>query len=180
MNGLVLRSTTFPDAARAVARSVLPRPSLEALYVTHGPAVLRRARQLLGDEAEAQEVLHDVFTSLLQDPGQFAGTSSAMTFLYRMTTNAALGRLRRRRTHARLLAANYGCRDEPSQPGPETLIELRTWLLSLPEELAQVAVYYYLDELTQEELARVLGCSRQWVGKLLQRLAGLEARARER
>jgi DNA-directed RNA polymerase specialized sigma24 family protein len=58
---------------------VSPRLSLETLYVTHGPAVLRRARQLLGDEAEAQEVLHDVFTSLIQDPGQFAGRSSAMT-----------------------------------------------------------------------------------------------------
>jgi RNA polymerase sigma-70 factor (ECF subfamily) len=149
---------------------VLPRPSLETLYVTHGPAVLRRARQLLGDEAEAQEVLHDVFTSLLQDPGQFVGSSSAMTFLYRMTTNAALGLLRRRRTHARLLATHYGGQEEPSHPGPEPLLELRAWLQALPEELAKVAVYHHMDGMTQDELASVLGCSRQWVGKLLQRL----------
>lgn len=174
---LALGSTTAPDAARAVVHSVSPRPSLEALYVTHGPAVLRRARQLLGDEAEAQEVLHDVFTSLLQDPEQFAGKSSAMTFLYRMTTNSALGRLRRRRTHARLLAENYGGRPEPTQPGPEALVELRAWLLSLPDELAKVAVYYHLDELTQEEIASVLGCSRQWVGKLLAQLPAREQRS---
>jgi len=155
---------------------VSPRPSLEQLYITHGPAVLHRARQLLGDEAEAQEVLHDVFTSLLQNPGQFAGLSSAMTFLYRMTTNAALGRLRRRRTRERLLAANYGGREEATQPSPETLVELRAWLLSLPDDLARVAVYHYLDELTQEEIARVLGCSRQWVGKLLQQLQQRERR----
>jgi RNA polymerase sigma-70 factor (ECF subfamily) len=152
------------------------RPSLEQLYLTHGPAVLHRARQLLGDEAEAQEVLHDVFTSLLQDPGQYAGQSSAMTFLYRMTTNAALGRLRRRRTHARLLAREYGGREEPAQPSPEGLLQLRAWLEALPEELGRVAVYHHLDELTQEEIAEVLGCSRQWVGKLLGRLAERERR----
>jgi RNA polymerase sigma-70 factor, ECF subfamily len=151
-------------------------PSLEALYLSHGPAVLRRARQLLGDETEAQEVLHDVFTSLLQDPGQFAGMSSAMTFLYRMTTNAALGRLRRQRTHERLLAANQRGREEPTQASPELLVELRAWLLSLPDELARVAIYYYMDEMTQEELANVLGCSRQWVGKLLLKLEAHEQR----
>jgi RNA polymerase sigma-70 factor, ECF subfamily len=169
-------STTALPAGRAVAESVAPHPSLEQLYVSHGPAVLRRARQLLGDETEAQEVLHDVFTSLLQDPGQFAGTSSAMTFLYRMTTNAALGRLRRRRTHDRLLAAHYGGREEPTHPSPEGLVELRSWLLSLPEELAQTAVYYHMDEMTQDEIAAVLGCSRQWVGKLLQQLQARERR----
>lgn len=173
---LALHSTRALDTTRAVAHPVSPRLSIETLYVSHGPAVLRRARQLLGDEAEAQEVLHDVFTSLIQDPGQFAGMSSAMTFLYRMTTNAALGRLRRRRTHARLLAANYAGREEPTAPNTETLVELRAWLASLPEELAQVAVYYHMDELTQEELAGVLGCSRQWVGKLLQQLQQLQRR----
>jgi RNA polymerase sigma-70 factor, ECF subfamily len=139
--------------------------------------VLRRARQLLGDEAEAREVLHDVFTSLLEHPEQFAGRSSAMTFLYRMTTNNALGRLRRQRTHARLLAAHHSGREEATCPGPEAFVELRAWVLSLPEELARVAIYYHMDEMTQEELAAVLGCSRQWVGKLLRQL---EARERRR
>jgi len=157
---------------------VSPRPSIEELYVSHGPAVLRRARQLLGNEAEAQEVLHDVFTSLLQDPGQFAGLSSAMTFLYRVTTNAALGRLRRRRTHDRLLADNQRGREEPLQPSPEVLVELRASLLSLPDELARVAIYYHMDEMTQDEIAELLGCSRQWVGKLLQRLAERERGSR--
>lgn len=152
------------------------RPSLEALYVSHGPAVLRRARQLLGDEAEAQEVLHDVFMSLLQDPGQFAGLSSPMTFLYRMTTNAALGRLRNRRTRERLLAARHAGREEPSHPSPEALVELRARLLALPDELARVAIYHHMDGMTQDELASVLGCSRQWVGKLLQRLEAHEQR----
>lgn len=153
-----------------------PLPPLEQLYRSHGPAVLRRARQLLGDEAEAQEVLHDVFTSLLRDPGQFAGRSSPMTFLYRMTTNAALGRLRRQRVRGELLAAHSSDCEPSASAGPETLVELRTWLHSLPDELAQVAIYYHLDDMTQQEIADVLGCSRQWVGKLLMQLRAHQPR----
>ena len=156
---------------------MLTRPALEQLYRSHGSAVLRRARQLLGDEAEAREVLHDVFISLLESPEQFAGRSSPMTFLYRMTTNNALGRLRSQRSHARLLAAEYAGQKEPTSPSAEAFVELRAWVISLPEELARVAIYYHMDEMTQEELAQVLGCSRQWVGKLLQQL---EARGRRR
>jgi DNA-directed RNA polymerase specialized sigma24 family protein len=77
-----------------------------------------------------------------------------------------------------LLAENYGGCPEPTQPGPEALVELRAWLLSLPDELAKVAVYYHLDELTQEEIASVLGCSRQWVGKLLAQLEAREQRSK--
>lgn len=152
------------------------RPCLQELYRSHGPAVLRRARQLLGDDAEAREVLHDVFTSLLEDPEQFSGHSSAMTFLYRMTTNSALGRLRQARNRARLLAEHHEERRAATSPGPDTLVELRAWVLSLPEELARVAIYYHMDEMTQDELAAVLGCSRQWVGKLLRQLHTRERR----
>jgi RNA polymerase sigma-70 factor (ECF subfamily) len=146
-------------------------PPLEELYVTHGPAVLRRARQLLGNEEEARDVLQDVFASLLRRPEQFGGHSSPMTFLYSMTTNSALGRLRSRRTQGRLLREHHAGAEEPRGAGPEALVWLRDRLVSLPEELAMVAVYYHLDEMTQDEIAGVMGCSRQWVGKLLRRLA---------
>jgi RNA polymerase sigma factor (sigma-70 family) len=155
---------------RVEALVIVPLPGIEQLYRSHGPAVLRRARQLLDNDEEAQDVLQDVYASLLQRPEQFEGRSSIMTFLYAMTTNCALGRLRRRSTQRRLLQANHAGAEEPASAGPETLVQLRHWLVSLPEELAKVAVYYHLDEMTQDEIALVMGCSRQWVGKLLQRL----------
>lgn len=150
--------------------TVPPLPPLDALYRSHGPAVLRRARQLLGNEDEAREVLQDVFTSLIVRPEQFEGRSSPMTFLYRMTTNCALGRLRQSRTRGRLLAAHQASEGEPRASGPEVLVQLRHWFASLPDELADVAVYYHLDDMTQDEIAEMLGCSRQRVGKLLARL----------
>jgi RNA polymerase sigma-70 factor (ECF subfamily) len=39
----------------------------------------------------------------------------------------------------------------------------------MPDELAQVVVYAYVDEMTHQEIADVLRCSRRQVGNLLQR-----------
>jgi RNA polymerase sigma factor (sigma-70 family) len=145
-------------------------PPLEELYSSHGAAVFRRARELLGDEAEAEEVLHDVFASLLRRPEQFRGQSSVMTFLYRMATNLALQRLRNSRTRQRLLKLNHDPDGEHVSHSQEACAQLRELLTSLPEELGSVAIYYYLDEMTQDEIAMTLGCSRQRVGKLLEQL----------
>ena len=47
---------------------------------------------------------------------------------------------------------------------------MREALSTLDEELAGLAVYYYLDEMTHAEIAEQLGCSRRQVGYLLERL----------
>jgi RNA polymerase sigma factor (sigma-70 family) len=171
------RSTSREREARAPCRAV-PLPPLDRLYQSHGPAVLRRARYLLGNDADAREVLHDVFASLLERPGQFSGHSSVMTFLYSMTTHHALGRLRRDRKRLRLLESNHDPEGRVVTPPGQARAELRELLLALPEELATVAVFYYLDEMTQEEIAEALGCSRQWVTKLVARLKEQTERTR--
>jgi RNA polymerase sigma factor (sigma-70 family) len=132
--------------------------------------VLRRARRILGDEGEAQEVLHDVFTSLVDRPNQFAGQSSPMTFLYRMTTNCALQRIRKRENRLRLLQTRYVAGDGSSAPDQESRARLNEALRSLPDAVAQIVVYYYVDGMTQQEVAEIMGCSRQWIDKQLQRL----------
>ena len=93
-----------------------------------------------------------------------------MTFIYRMTTNAALQRLRSHRTRQRLLESHRDPDAAMVIQSQEARAELRELVDSLPEDMAQIAVYYYLDEMTQAEIAEVLGCSRQWVTKRLERL----------
>lgn len=51
----------------------VPLPPLEQMYRSHGPAVLRRARQLLGSDAEALVVLREIFAALDEHPEQFVG-----------------------------------------------------------------------------------------------------------
>jgi|GEM_PF-585324 len=140
-------------------------------YASHGHMVLRRARALLGDEEEARDVTQEVFASLVQRPEQFAGRSAVSTFLYAATTNLALRRMRDRTHRARLVAlfVEPQRRDDASGPMGEHLAVLRDVLGRVPQELATVATYVYLDELTHDEVAGLVGCSRRTVGNLLER-----------
>lgn len=152
------------------------RPSLDIdrIYREHGSIVLRRAGQILADPDEAREALQDIFVELAARPEQFAGGSTVATFLYRVTTNHCLNRLRNRRRRARL--------DQQAMTGgiwtthPPISVDAQEALRRLPEELARIAIYYFVDEMTQEEIAGVLGCSRRAVNKKLARMQGeLEA-----
>jgi RNA polymerase sigma-70 factor (ECF subfamily) len=151
------------------------------MYRAHAPSIFRRAQQLLGSDADAQDVVSDVFTSLYERPEQYAGRSALSTFLYSMTTHVCLNRLRSQKRRTRLHEAGA----EAVGPGaselaaPDRAAQLRELLLRMPEPLGQVAIYYYLDELTHAEVAELLGCSRRHVGDLLTRLnAWLQARER--
>lgn len=147
--------------------------SFDALYRRHAPSAFRRAERLLGAADVAHEVVHDVFLSLLERPAQYEGRSSMSTFLYSAVTHACLNRLRDDKNRRRLLQLNAQAVPLPSAPQESTAEEwttLRARLARLPDGLAQVAVYYYFDELSHEEIARLVGCSRSHVGDLLQRL----------
>lgn len=144
---------------------------LEALYHRHGHGVLRRARQILGDEDEAMDVLHDIFVSLARQPDQFSGRSSMTTWLYSATTHACLNRLRNARTRARLLEQKVvPARATEAAPRGESRVLARELLGALPEDLAMVAVYFYGDEMTLSEIADVMNCSRRHISNLLARL----------
>ena len=146
------------------------RAHVADLYRRHAASVYRRALSLLGQEAEAHEVLQDIFVSLLERPDQFEGRSTMSTYLYGATTHACLNRLRNQRNRTRLLAQQQAVRGPAAEVPSDHLLRVRHALERLPSVLAEVAVYYYVDELSHQEIADVLGCSRRHVGDLLERL----------
>lgn len=143
---------------------------VESLYRDHGHIVLRRACAILGNMEDAREVLQDLFVSLVQDPRRFRQESSPVTFLYAATTHRALRRLRDQKNRGRLLDEQVKPTLETSHPASgEQLAILRDVLRRLPEDLAIVAVYAYMDGLSQDEIAGIIGCSRRQVGKMLEK-----------
>jgi RNA polymerase sigma-70 factor (ECF subfamily) len=143
---------------------------LERLYRDHGAAVLRRARRLLRDEDDARDVMHDVFLAVLRDPDAFAAGSSIATYLFAATTHACLNRLRDGRNRTRLVAIESSARGALAPARGESRALAREILAGLSADDAALAVYLYCDELTHEELAALLGCSRRHVGDLASRL----------
>jgi RNA polymerase sigma factor (sigma-70 family) len=125
-------------------KDVIERTEVEALYRTYGSVVFRRARALLGSEAEASDAVQDVFIRVLRSFREFRGESSPMTWLYRITTNLCLNRLRDRRRRADLhqeLAPEQAATGRRLELTPD----VRKLLASLPDDAATAGVYYYLD-----------------------------------
>jgi RNA polymerase sigma factor (sigma-70 family) len=150
---------------------------VEALYRKYGHSVLRRARQILGSDADANDMLQEIFATLVARPSQFAGRSSPSTFLYAMTTHACLQRLRDRRNRLRLI-------DEQVRPwisdvdrgSSEARAAVQAVLAQLPDDEASAAVYYHLDGMSHAEIAELMDCSARQVGNLLARVAERFAR----
>jgi RNA polymerase sigma factor (sigma-70 family) len=144
----------------------------EELYRQHAPAAFRRAQRMLGGVSDADEVVHDVFLRLFEQPEQFLGQSRVSTYLYSAVTHECLNRIRNRRTRARLTEQRRHLWSA-SDPGTsaESAVVVRELLAQLPATLAAVAVYYYFDELSQREIAGLLDCSHSQVGNLLAQLA---------
>lgn len=144
----------------------------DELYRTYAPQAFRRARRVLRCDDDAHEVVNDVFLSLLERPRQYAGQCAFGGFLHSAVTNACFNRLRQRATRGKLASdCNLATLPPPaSAVDPEGASTLRSLLARLPPPLADVAVYYHLYELTHDDIARILGCSRRHVGDLVTRL----------
>jgi RNA polymerase sigma factor (sigma-70 family) len=144
------------------------------MYREHGDVVLRRARKLLGSDEEAHEALQEIFMSLLSNPRQFDGRSAVTTFLYSVATHHCLNRIRDRKIRLRLLDDNLRPLLAVSEAArAERIAAARQLLQQVPADLALAAVHYYVDEMTQDEIAEVMGCSRRHVGNLIDRLHAL-------
>lgn len=144
---------------------------VDRVYREHGHVVFRRARAILGSDSEAGEVLQEVFLLLLDRPSSFRGESSVLTFLYGVTTRLCLGRMRKTRRRAALDERELVPRGSlDGAASPELTMEAAQLLARLPERLAQVAIYYFVDEMTHDEIAEILQVSRRQVGNLVNRV----------
>jgi RNA polymerase sigma-70 factor, ECF subfamily len=69
--------------------------ALEALFSRYSPRLYNVAQRILGEVADAEEVIQDVFWTAFRKANSFRGTAQFSTWLYRLTVNAALGKIRR-------------------------------------------------------------------------------------
>jgi RNA polymerase sigma factor (sigma-70 family) len=137
----------------------------QAFYRRHYRGVASRARVLLGDGDAAQDAAQEVFLRIITCDTFILDDPRPTPWLYRVTTNLCLNHLRDDRRRRELLTAA-----ERSPLDPDDL-EARAILLDIlgrfPEEMQEVAVYHYLDEMTHDEIAALMGISRRTVGNRL-------------
>ncbi len=154
----------------------LPPGLLAELYEKYAAQVYGRCRWLLRDEHDARDALQEVFVKALRSLNEFRSDASPSTWLLKIATNHCLNTLRAKKaTYREQLEAVQRERRQDTEP-PERRELVRMLLGAAPAEAQEVAVLYYVDELTQAEIAATLGRSLPTVRK---RLREFIAAARE-
>lgn len=150
----------------------------------HSAQVYAVALRLLGDEQEAEDVLQETFLHAFRSVARFEGRSQLSTWLYRIATNAALMRLRKRRPEVAFSLDEPGD-DEAGPPGrylvdwsalpgeqllsAEARAEMDRAVADLPETLRSAFVLRDIQGLSGDETAEALGITVQAVKTRLHR-----------
>ncbi len=145
--------------------------ALGTVFEQLGPRVYRIARHMLGNQADAEDVTHDIFLDLLARSDRFAGRSRFSSWLHRVTVNACLNRLKRRR---RRTAAEAGgaeaCLDDPSVTGErrETASRVSDALGRLSPDYRACVVLRELEGYSYAQIAELLEIP---IGTVMSRLS---------
>ena len=136
--------------------------AFEQLAVAYRDQVFRLALRMCGNEADADEVAQEAFLSAWKALPNFRGDSQFSTWLYQLTTHAAIDLMRREK---RQIAAEDITEVSAPDPGPspqqqaersETRQAVRDAMGQLSPEYRQIVVLRFLQELSYEEIGAVL------------------------
>ena len=120
------------------------RAAFERFYRDHRRAVAANLYRVLGDRAELDDLVQEVFVIAFRGMERFRGDAKLSTWLYRICVNVALGRLRSRARRAPPVP--YADLDEHAGPDEGASPELRA---ERREEL--VRVYRALEHLSPKK-----------------------------
>ena len=125
------------------------------------------AYRMVGNSADAEDVVQDAFLSAYRAKDRFRGGSQPTTWLYRIVMNAALMKLRKeKRSRQRTVTSSDEIEVVDWSPGPESQVlndELKEKLEEsiglLSDDLRTAVVLRDVQELSIEEAAQVVGVS---------------------
>jgi RNA polymerase sigma-70 factor (ECF subfamily) len=142
------------DGGRATGRAWL-----HGLYTSCGGAVYARCRFLLRNDAAAEDAMQEVFARAWQRQDSFRGEASVLTWLMQIATHHCLNLLRSEQAPWRShYLASQQARGE-AHGGAQALEDrdsVRRSLAAFDLETQRIAVHYFVDEMTLEEIARAL------------------------
>jgi RNA polymerase sigma factor (sigma-70 family) len=144
------------------------------------PTLFRAAAALSDNHADCEDLVQQTLLQACRAYGSFRGESSATTWMYRILLNLARTPLERRQmlplddAAYRLPAAGAGP-DAVAQLSEEQQTLLAA-LRGLPRQQREIAVLFYLEQLSYEEISQSLGVSLPAIKSSLSRArAGLRA-----
>ena len=152
------------DELRAVAQAKKGDADAFAFLVeTYETSVYRLALRMCGNAHDAEEVAQEAFVAAWKGLPAFRGESKFSSWLYQLTTNAAIDFLRREKRHRAVTPID----DEPEPAAPDTpqqVLEeeevsraLQQALDALSPEHREIFLLRQMRQLSYEEIGRLLG-----------------------
>lgn len=140
------------------------------VYRKYGRALRRKAERILLSSDDAGDIVQELFVDIVA-----RNTPNVdLPYLYRAVTNRCLNLIRDRDNRRRLLdlqqptlrgAARSRCDDQVI--GLDLIAKLSD---SLDDDCLEVLVCRFVDDMSQQETAELLGTSRKTIGKRIQKI----------
>jgi len=175
--------------SEAIRRSQTGDPAaFEFLYQLHSRRVYALCLRMVGNPADAEDLMQEAFLQLFRKIGTFRGESAFSTWLHRMTVNVVLMRLRKKSLPTDSLeetlepdVENSGPKRDVGAPdlrlsGAVDRVNLERSIEKLPPGYRTVFVLHDVQGYEHNEIAGIMGCS---VGNSKSQLHKARTRLRE-
>jgi RNA polymerase sigma-70 factor (ECF subfamily) len=166
------------------SRAGLTERDVRDLTGRYNQRLFRMARAIVGEDAEAEDVVQEAWVRALESLDQFRGEAAFGTWLTRILINEAYGRVRRRKP-----GVDFTAETEPairahilkfpaasSRPDPETTVAdtqmrliLERAIDALPEPFRVIFMARVVEEMSVEETAALFGLKPETVKTRLHR-----------
>ncbi|SDC81764.1 RNA polymerase sigma-70 factor, ECF subfamily [Cupriavidus sp. YR651] len=166
----VIDDRTPPASPRQASSAAVSR-----VFINQRRNLLGVAARILGCPCQAEDVVHDAFLKLCQDPCTDVLRCEA-SYVSRVVRNLALDSYRRQQFEKRLFTAEAGEQDAPLDTNSPDRIAiaqeqtncLRDAMRRLPSRTRDAVMQYYFEEQSQKRIAERLGISAAMVNFILQ------------
>ena len=157
---MALPALTMPEASSAAGSSL--RPELERLFHAHSHMLYRTAYGMLGNRADAEDVLQALFLRLLSRDLPSDLIRNPAGYLYRAAVNASISVIRSRK---RFVPADddlfdVAVEDQHAREPDDRHRRLMAAIAGLNQKDTQVLILRYVHNRSDAEIARLLGVSR--------------------
>jgi len=138
--------------------------AFEEIYRVHSGKLYSLAWRMLGNAADAEDLLQEIFLSAHRKLEGFRGESALGTWLYRLATNQCLDYLRSRAARTNQMTGSID--DDPAFPDAAShgiaertvaKLDLERAVAQLPEGSRAAFVLHDVQGLEHREVAEVLG-----------------------
>ncbi len=151
------------DQLALKSRNGDPR-ALATLYRSMAPALLGYLERILGERADAEDVLHETFLRVFEGRGRYSGRGRFREWLFTVATRLAWDRKRRFRRHGELMSAFSDDLTPWSSPDPsqaivyeELLKRVASALSDFPPAYAAAFHLRVREGFSYREMARISG-----------------------